>query len=253
MASNSMGLEEEPIMPLEGKRSRPQWRPVARRVEYHDDDEDTKPKRYDVFINHRGADTKRTVARLLYDQLEHLSGGAIRSFLDNMSMRPGDHLEESIFGAVRECGLAVAIFSKRYCDSDYCLRELAALVEARKTIIPVFYDVQPSDLVLPPELLESGEHPPRDIERFRFALREAKRTAGLGLTYDHATEYVPYYTPAVISAFISCHCRHSRMTGLFSACSDLAELVSAIANAVMERIQEMQSAQQPRQMIVSRL
>jgi hypothetical protein len=44
---------------------------------------------------------------------------------------------------------AVAIFSRHYCVSDYCLRELTTLDEARKTIIPVFYDVQPDDLVLP--------------------------------------------------------------------------------------------------------
>jgi hypothetical protein len=97
------------------------------------------------------------VARLLY---ELLRDGGVTSFLDNMSMRPGDHLEESIFDAVRECGVAVAIFSKHYCDSHYCLRELAAMVEARKAIIPVFYDGEPSDLVL----LDSGEYPPRDIE-----------------------------------------------------------------------------------------
>jgi hypothetical protein len=143
-------------------------------------------RRYDVFINHRGLDTKRTVARLLYDRL--LDGG-LRSFLDNMSMRPGDHLEESIFGAVRECGVAVAIFSRHYCDSDYCLRELAALVEARKTIVPVFYDVQPDDLVLPQELVDSSDYAPSDVERFRFALREARRTAGVGLTYDFTTGY----------------------------------------------------------------
>jgi hypothetical protein len=161
---------------------------AANKLVDHDDEDGvatTRHRRYDVFINHRGVDTKRTVARLLY---ERLRDGGVTSFLDNMSMRPGDHLEESIFDAVRECGVAVAIFSKHYCDSDYCLRELAALVEARKTIIPVFYDVEPSDLVL----LNSGEYPPRDIERFRFALQEAKRTVGIG----HASGYAELFARA---------------------------------------------------------
>ncbi|KAL3576690.1 hypothetical protein D5086_021973 [Populus alba] len=45
----------------------------------------TKP--CDVFINHRGIDTKRTVATLLYD---HLSRLKLHPFLDNKNMKPGD-------------------------------------------------------------------------------------------------------------------------------------------------------------------
>ncbi|TVU01204.1 hypothetical protein EJB05_53350, partial [Eragrostis curvula] len=198
---------------------------TPRRVEYDEEDVFFGPRRrqrgYDVFINHRGVDTKRTVARLLYDRLEQLSGGGIRSFLDNMSMRPGDRLEERIDEAIRECGVAVAIFSKSYCDSDFCLHELAMLVEARKTIIPIFYDIKPSDLILPQAVVDSKDHLPRDIERFRFALRQAKYT--VGLCYDSAT-------------------------------GDLAELVSTAANAVVERIEEMEKKSvQRRQTIVSRL
>jgi hypothetical protein len=164
---------------------------APRRVEYEFDEEDLagpgQRRRYDVFINHRGVDTKRTVARLIYDRLEQLSGGRVRSFLDNMSMRPGDRLEERIDDAIRECGVAVAIFSKHYCDSEFCLHELAMLVEARKVIIPIFYDIKPSELILPDAVVDSKEHLPRDIERFRFALRQAKYT--VGLTYDSATGY----------------------------------------------------------------
>ncbi|XP_062188373.1 probable 2' cyclic ADP-D-ribose synthase BdTIR [Phragmites australis] len=188
-------------------------------VEHDDEEVAGRRPRYDVFINHRGVDTKRTVARLLYDRLAQLSGDGIRSFLDNMSMRPGDRLEERIFEAVRECSVAVAIFSPRYCDSEFCLRELAKLVEARKTIIPIFYDIKPSELILPQAVVDSKDHLPRDIEGFRFALREAKYT--VGLCYDSAT-------------------------------GDLAELVSAAANAVVERIEELEKVQR-QQMIVSRL
>ncbi|KAL6856053.1 hypothetical protein ACP4OV_018855 [Aristida adscensionis] len=183
-------------------------------VDVECDEEDATARRratrYDVFINHRGADTKRTVARLLYDRLATVTGGGVRSFLDNMSMRPGDRLEECIFGAIRECRVGVAIFSPRYFESEYCLRELAALVEARKTIIPIFVDVKPYKLILPQAVVDTGDYLPRDVERFRLALREAKYT--VGLCYDSTT-------------------------------GDMAELVSAAANAVLERLDEMQSAQ----------
>ncbi|CAN6205780.1 unnamed protein product [Urochloa humidicola] len=193
------------------------------------DDDELPPLRrpastrsFDVFINHRGVDTKHNVARLLYDRLEHLSGGRVRSFLDNKSMRPGDRLGESIDEGIRQCKVAVAIFSKRYFDSEFCLHELASIVEARKVLIPIFYGIKPSELILPQAVADSKDHAPRDIERFRLALQEAKYT--VGLTYDPST-------------------------------GDLAELVYTAADAVMERIQEMGGHQgvPQRQMIASRL
>ena len=143
---------------------------------------------YDVFINHRGVDTKHNVARLLYDRLLQLSGGRVRSFLDNKSMRPGDRLGASIDEGIRQCKVAVAIFSKRYFDSDYCLHELASIVEARKVIVPIFYGIKPSELTLPQDVVDCDAYTPRDIERFRLALREAKYTVGLAC--DPATGYV---------------------------------------------------------------
>lgn len=192
---------------------------VSRRVEY---DEESLAgaggeSRYEVFINHRGVDTKRTVARLLYDRLAQ---AGLRGFLDNMSMRPGDRLEERIGSAIRECTVAVAIFSPSYCDSEYCLRELAMLVESRKAIIPIFYDIKPSDLLLPQAVADSEVYLPRDLERFKFALREAKHT--VGITYDSAT-------------------------------GDMAELVSAAADAVMYNMEKMETVQRRETMIVSRL
>jgi len=146
----------------------------------------TAPPCYDVFINHRWVDTRHTVAHLLHDRLLQLSGGRVRTFLDIMSLRPGDRLVEGINQGMSQCKVAVAIFSERYLDSEFCLHELAALVEARKVIVPIFYGVKPSALVLPQAVVHT--HAPRDVERFRVALREAKYT--VGLAYDPATGYV---------------------------------------------------------------
>ncbi|KAF8669287.1 hypothetical protein HU200_051621 [Digitaria exilis] len=169
------------------------WWATRRVVDDENDSKAATPTRpssptYDVFINHRGVDTKHNVARLLYDRIEHLSGGKVRSFLDNKSMRPGDRLGESIDEGIRQCKVAVAIFSKRYFDSEFCLHELASIVESRKVLIPIFYGIKPSELILPKAVEDSQTHAPRDIERFRLALQEAKYT--VGLTYDPATGYV---------------------------------------------------------------
>ncbi|XP_057797303.1 probable 2' cyclic ADP-D-ribose synthase BdTIR [Salvia miltiorrhiza] len=127
---------------------------------------------YDVFINHRGTDTKRTVATLLYD---HLFRQRIRPFLDNKSMKAGDKLFDKIDNAVGGCKIGVAVFSPRYCDSYFCLHELALMMSLKKKVIPIFCDVKPSQL----SIVDDGTMSPEDVRRFALALEEAKYTVGL--------------------------------------------------------------------------
>lgn len=130
----------------------------------------------DVFINHRGNDTKRTIASLLYDHLTRLR---INSFLDNKNMKPGDKLFEKIDSAIGECKIGVAVFSPRYCDSYFCLHELALFVESKKKLIPIFCDVKPSELHVGNNIGNIHPFGPKEIERFNLALVEAKHTVGL--------------------------------------------------------------------------
>ncbi|CAL5405810.1 unnamed protein product [Camellia sinensis] len=131
----------------------------------------------DVFINHRGTDTKRTVASLLYDHLVRLN---LRPFLDNKNMKPGDKLFDKIDSAILGCKLGIAVFSPRYCESYFCLHELALIMESKKKVIPIFCDVKPSEL----RVLVNGSIPisTMDLRRFNAALEEAKYT--VGLTFD---------------------------------------------------------------------
>lgn len=126
----------------------------------------------DVFINHRGVDTKRTLASLLYDRLvQH----KLHPFLDAKSMKAGDKIFESIGSAIRHCKVGIALFSPRYCESYSCLLELAFLVEGKKKVIPIFFDVKPSDL----QFVGFEKCTPTENERFGRALDEAKYTVGL--------------------------------------------------------------------------
>lgn len=133
------------------------------------------PPPCDVFINHRGVDTKRNVAGLLY---HHLLGLRLRPFLDSKNMKPGDKLFEKIDVAIRECKVGVAVFSPMYCDSYFCLHELSLMMELQKKVVPIFCDVKPSEL----RVKDDGSCPPEDLERFRSALETAKLT--VGLTFD---------------------------------------------------------------------
>ncbi|BAT87045.1 hypothetical protein LR48_Vigan09g247600 [Vigna angularis] len=126
----------------------------------------------DVFINHRGIDTKRNVAGLLYDNLTRIG---VRAFLDSMNMKPGDRLFQHIDRGILGCKVGVTVFSPRYCDSYFCLHELALLMESNKRVVPIFYDVKPSQLTVK----DNGTCPPADLQRFAFALEDAKNTVGL--------------------------------------------------------------------------
>lgn len=136
----------------------------------------------DVFINHRGIDTKRNVAGLLY---HHLGGLRLRPFLDSKSMRPGDKLYDKIDVAIRQCKVGVAVFSPMYCDSYFCLHELSLMMETGKKVVPIFCDVKPSEL----RVKDNGRScPTPDLEKFRLALEEAKCT--VGITFDTVRGYI---------------------------------------------------------------
>ncbi|XVF87534.1 hypothetical protein PTKIN_Ptkin18bG0128000 [Pterospermum kingtungense] len=139
----------------------------------------TSRPRCDIFINHRGIDTKRTIAGLLHDHLFRLG---LRPFLDSRNMKPGDRLFEKINPAIRNCKLGVAIFSPNYCDSYFCLHELALLMESQKRVIPIFCDVKPSQLQVKDYGTISSA---KLLQRFSWALEEAKYT--VGLTFDTST------------------------------------------------------------------
>ncbi|KAL8123091.1 putative 2' cyclic ADP-D-ribose synthase BdTIR [Apium graveolens] len=61
-------------------------------------------------------------------------------------MKPGDKLFEKINGGIMSCKVGVLVFSPTYCNSYFCLHELALMMESRKKVIPIFRDVKPSEL-----------------------------------------------------------------------------------------------------------
>lgn len=98
---------------------------------------------YDVFLNHRGPDTKETFARPLYLRL--LKTG-LRAFLDKDEMQPGYNFPSQIIDAIGTASVHIAIFSPRYAESNWCLDELVFMLESKAPIIPVFYRVKHSEV-----------------------------------------------------------------------------------------------------------
>ncbi|GLJ33571.1 hypothetical protein SUGI_0675010 [Cryptomeria japonica] len=103
---------------------------------------------FDVFINHRGPDVKQTLATQIYNSITALG---IRAFLDSQEKALGESFPSTIEAAIRSASVHIAIFSGKYAESDWCLRELVLMLQTKAKIIPVFYqvgslEVKPSDL-----------------------------------------------------------------------------------------------------------
>ncbi|GLJ33403.1 hypothetical protein SUGI_0672260 [Cryptomeria japonica] len=98
---------------------------------------------FDVFINHRGSDVISTLATQLCNSLERLG---IRAFLDEEEMELGDYFSSTLKKIIRSAKVHIAIFSKRYAEAPWCLAKLVLMLQSETIIIPMFYEVNPSDL-----------------------------------------------------------------------------------------------------------
>ncbi|GLJ33152.1 hypothetical protein SUGI_0667220 [Cryptomeria japonica] len=105
----------------------------------------SSPKQYDAFISHRGPDVKETLAKQLYKLLQERG---CRAFLDREEIEGGESITSAIENAIRSSVVQIAIFSKGYAQSSWCLEELVLMLNQQPDalFIPVFYDVQPWEL-----------------------------------------------------------------------------------------------------------
>ncbi|GLJ31256.1 hypothetical protein SUGI_0626880 [Cryptomeria japonica] len=93
------------------------------------------PTAYDVFINHRGKDTKQSLASLAYDSLQNRG---FKVFLDKKSLGVGQYIPEAITCAIRRAYVHVVILSPTFAESEWCLDELCLLIQTGAPIIPMF-------------------------------------------------------------------------------------------------------------------
>ncbi|CAN6453196.1 unnamed protein product [Victoria cruziana] len=91
--------------------------------------------RFDIFLSSTGG----TFAASLYDGL---SRSGVRTFMEEEGKLGDDRPSEAMDGS----DVFIPILSESYPGSRRCLRELAKMVASRRVILPVFLDVDPSDV-----------------------------------------------------------------------------------------------------------
>jgi hypothetical protein len=139
---------------------------------------------YDVFLNHRGTHCGKFVAHLY----EALCTAGFRPFVYAKSLVKGQHTFNYYNEALWSVRVHIAIFSKDYAESKYCLEELCDILKSGKLIFPVYLDVEPEDLQRPHKgafacafrkHLKLGRK--EDVKRWEQALLTATNITGFRL------------------------------------------------------------------------
>ncbi|XP_059648330.1 disease resistance protein RPV1-like isoform X2 [Cornus florida] len=102
---------------------------------------------YHVFLSFRGEDTRKTFTDHLYTALV---GAGYRTFRDDDDIERGKNISSEIEKAIEQSKSSIIVFSKDYASSQWCLDELLMILKHKRTsghiVLPVFYDVDPSQV-----------------------------------------------------------------------------------------------------------
>ena len=101
-----------------------------------------QPKNFDVFLSFRGEDTRRGFVSHLY---KALTQQGIQTFIDDNLTR-GENISEELLKVIENSSASIIVFSKNYASSSWCLDELAKIIECTKKVLPIFYQVDPSEV-----------------------------------------------------------------------------------------------------------
>ncbi|GLJ39303.1 hypothetical protein SUGI_0802090 [Cryptomeria japonica] len=143
-------------------------------------------KQFDIFIYHRGPDTKINLAKPLYDSLQQ---AGIQAYLDQLETELGDYFPCAIKNAIFSATVHIAILSPQYAVSAWCLAELALMFQTKARIIPLFYHVEPSDFRYIKNGVadafskheEKGRYPRHDIQQWKECLQNVSGIMGYEL------------------------------------------------------------------------
>ncbi|XP_028066619.1 TMV resistance protein N-like [Camellia sinensis] len=158
--------------------------------------------KYDVCLSFSGIDTRMNFSSHLLAALEQ---HGFYTFRDDTKLNRGEDIGSELLKAIEESSISIVVFSKNYAMSKWCLDELVWIVECKKTfnqiVLPIFYDVDPSDVrTQKGSLVEAfakhedhfGKSSDGKVEKWRAALTEAANLSG----WDLKNVYNGYFPQA---------------------------------------------------------
>ncbi|XP_039689745.1 disease resistance protein RUN1 isoform X2 [Medicago truncatula] len=102
---------------------------------------------YDVFVTFRGEDTRFNFIDHLFAALQRKG---IFAFRDDANLQKGESIPPELIRAIEGSQVFIAVLSKNYSSSTWCLRELVHILDCSQVsgrrVLPVFYDVDPSEV-----------------------------------------------------------------------------------------------------------
>ncbi|XP_061357602.1 TMV resistance protein N-like [Gastrolobium bilobum] len=167
--------------------------------------------KYDVFVSFRGEDTRYNFTDHLYAALQRKG---IVAFRDDTKLKKGKSIAPELLQAIEGSQIYIVVFSKNYASSTWCLRELTKILDcvqvSRKYILPIFYDVDPSEVRKQNEGYEKafGEHEERfkedsemmeEVKRWRIALKEIANLSGWDVRYKPQNTEIEKIVKEIIS------------------------------------------------------
>ena len=101
--------------------------------------------KFDVFLSFRGADTRKGITVDIHDALNQRG---IRTFMDDPDLKVGDAISPTLIEAIKGSRFAIVVLSQNYAFSTWCLEELEEICRSMEDnrILPLFYDVEPTDV-----------------------------------------------------------------------------------------------------------
>ncbi|KAH9724844.1 ADP-ribosyl cyclase/cyclic ADP-ribose hydrolase [Citrus sinensis] len=143
--------------------------------------------KYDVFLSFKGEDTRDNFLSHLVVVFQQKK---IKTFVDEELTR-GDEISPALLKAIEESKISVIIFSKNYASSKWCLDELVKILQCHKKngqlVIPVFYNVDPSDVrnqtgsfkdAFVKHDKQFNKKMPEKVQKWRAVLTEASNLSG---------------------------------------------------------------------------
>lgn len=101
---------------------------------------------HDVFLSFGGEKIRETFLSHLKSALDQ---AGIHTFLDSENLQRSEKIHAGLLKAIRGSRIFIAVFSKDYAYSTWCLDELVEILHCTKTsrdrsFVPIFYDVKPT-------------------------------------------------------------------------------------------------------------